>query len=151
MVGERGFEPPTPWSRKRDSGVVLNVFNLLQWCFNRLIPARSPHSGVNVSPRMEVPEPGVQGILDLARLPSQSDQFTEMNSESSMIRESDHQPRSCEERFYRSGDLSADYPCPSACVKIFYNRARPIGTFSRDGRATPLHNSCAPVGETRKR
>jgi hypothetical protein len=45
MVGERGFEPPTPWSRKQDSGVVLNVFNLLQWCFNRLIPARSPHSG----------------------------------------------------------------------------------------------------------
>jgi hypothetical protein len=30
LVGERGFEPPTPWSRKRDSGVVLDVFNLLQ-------------------------------------------------------------------------------------------------------------------------
>jgi hypothetical protein len=29
LVGERGFEPPTPWSRIRDSGVVLNVFNLL--------------------------------------------------------------------------------------------------------------------------
>src|SRR5215469_5541903 len=58
MVGERGFEPPTPWSRKRNSGVVLNVFNLLQWCFNRLIPAQSPHSGVNVSPRMEVPRQG---------------------------------------------------------------------------------------------
>src|SRR5882762_4453888 len=55
MVGERGFEPPTPWSRKRDSGVVLNVFNLLQWCFDRLSPARSPHSGVNVSPRMAAP------------------------------------------------------------------------------------------------
>src|SRR5258705_8175180 len=37
MVGERGFEPPTPWSRKRYSGFVPNVFNLLQWCFNRLI------------------------------------------------------------------------------------------------------------------
>jgi hypothetical protein len=50
LVGERGFEPPTPWSRIRDSGVVLNVFNLIQWCFDRLILARSCHSGVNVSP-----------------------------------------------------------------------------------------------------
>ena len=58
MVGERGFEPPTPWSRKRNSGVVLNVINLLQWCFNRLIPTQSPHSGVNVSPRMAVPDQG---------------------------------------------------------------------------------------------
>jgi len=58
LVGERGFEPPTPWSRKRDSGVVLNVFNLLQWCFDRLSPARSLHSGVNVSPRMAVPDHG---------------------------------------------------------------------------------------------
>jgi hypothetical protein len=47
-----------PWSRRRDSGVVLNVFNLLLWCFDRLSPARSPHSGVNVSPRMEVPVQG---------------------------------------------------------------------------------------------
>src|SRR5882762_4506679 len=58
MVGKRGFEPPTPWSRKRYSGVVPNVFNLLQWCFNRLILAQSPHSRVNVSPRMEVPSQG---------------------------------------------------------------------------------------------
>ena len=58
LVGERGFEPPTPWSRNRDSGVVLNVFNLLRWCFDRLSPARSPHSGVNVSPRMAVPDQG---------------------------------------------------------------------------------------------
>src|SRR5258705_42301 len=54
VIGERGFEPPTPWSRKRDSGVVLNVFNLLQWCFDRLSPVQSPQSGVNVSPRMAV-------------------------------------------------------------------------------------------------
>src|SRR6267143_1571998 len=63
MVGERGFEPPTPWSRKRDSGVVLNVFNLLQWCFNRVILAQSPHSGVNVSPRMAVPDQGFRTVL----------------------------------------------------------------------------------------
>jgi hypothetical protein len=50
LVGERGFEPPTPWSRIRDSGVVLNVFNLLQWCFNHLIPTRPRHSGTNVRP-----------------------------------------------------------------------------------------------------
>ena len=37
---------------------MLNVFNLLQWCFDRLSPARSPHSGVNVSPRMAVPDQG---------------------------------------------------------------------------------------------
>jgi hypothetical protein len=37
---------------------VLNVFNLLQWCFNRLISTQSPHSGVNVSPRMAVPDQG---------------------------------------------------------------------------------------------
>src|SRR5260370_23194260 len=66
LVGERGFEPPTPWSRKRDSGVVLNVFNLLQWCFDRLSSARSPHSGVNVSPRMAVPG---QGFISLILTP----------------------------------------------------------------------------------
>jgi hypothetical protein len=38
-----------------------------QWCFNRLIPARSTRSVVNVSPRMEVP-PGVhRKHLSLAR------------------------------------------------------------------------------------
>jgi hypothetical protein len=29
---------------------VLNVLNLLQWCFNRLIPVQSPHSDVFVNP-----------------------------------------------------------------------------------------------------
>ena len=61
MVGERGFEPPTPWSRKRDSGVVLNVFNLIRWCFDHLSPAQLRHSGVNVSPRMAVPDQGFIG------------------------------------------------------------------------------------------
>ena len=37
---------------------MLNVFNLLQWCLNRLIPTQSPHSGVNVSPEMAVPDQG---------------------------------------------------------------------------------------------
>ncbi len=31
---------------------MLNVFNLIQWRFDLLIPAQSPHSGVNVNPRM---------------------------------------------------------------------------------------------------
>lgn len=31
---------------------MLNVFNCIQWCFNRLISARSPHSEVFVNPRM---------------------------------------------------------------------------------------------------
>jgi len=55
ILVERGSKPRSPSSRNRDSGVVLNVFNLLQWCFDRLIPARSRHSGMNVSPRMAVP------------------------------------------------------------------------------------------------
>lgn len=45
-----GLNLRPPWSRKWNSGVVLNAFNLLQWCFNRTIPAKSPHSGVSVSP-----------------------------------------------------------------------------------------------------
>jgi hypothetical protein len=40
---------------------VLNVFNLLQWCFDRLSPARSSQSGVNVSPRMAVLDQGFIG------------------------------------------------------------------------------------------
>jgi DNA invertase Pin-like site-specific DNA recombinase len=35
-----------PWSRKRNSGVVLNVFNLLEWCFDHLSPAQSPSQTV---------------------------------------------------------------------------------------------------------
>ena len=31
---------------------MLNVFNLIQWCFDLLIPAQSPHSEVFVNPRM---------------------------------------------------------------------------------------------------
>jgi len=31
---------------------VLNVFNLLQWCFNRLIPAQPSQFGMFVNPRM---------------------------------------------------------------------------------------------------
>ena len=31
---------------------MLNVFNLLQWCFNRLIPAQPSHFGMFVNPRM---------------------------------------------------------------------------------------------------
>jgi hypothetical protein len=58
LVGERGFEPPTPWSRNGIRESCCMFFNLLEWCFDRLSPARSPHSGVNVSPRMEVPDQG---------------------------------------------------------------------------------------------
>jgi hypothetical protein len=45
---------------------VLNVFNLLQW-FNRPISAQSPHSGMNVSPRMEVPDQGSISHFDSRR------------------------------------------------------------------------------------
>jgi hypothetical protein len=41
---------------------VLNVFNLLQWCFDHLSPVQAPHSGVNVSPRMAVPDQGFEPI-----------------------------------------------------------------------------------------
>ena len=74
MVGERGFEPPTPWSRNRDSGVVLNVFNLIEWCFDHLSPAQSLQFWVNVSPRMAVPGQGF-GDWDLDFPSSLENQF----------------------------------------------------------------------------
>jgi len=58
LVFNDGNIDELPGPEKKNSGAVLNVFNPLQWCFNRLIPARSPHSEVNVSPRMEVPDQG---------------------------------------------------------------------------------------------
>jgi hypothetical protein len=51
------------WSPKKDSRVVLNDFNLLQWGFNRLIPARSPYSGVNMSLGMAAPKQRFIGSL----------------------------------------------------------------------------------------
>ncbi len=55
MVGERGFEPPTPWSRIQGAGTNFVATQSFERCFNRLILAQSCHSGVNVSPRMAVP------------------------------------------------------------------------------------------------
>jgi len=55
LVGERGFEPPTPWSRTWGDRANFVATQLFEWCFNRLILARSRHSGMNVSPRMAVP------------------------------------------------------------------------------------------------
>src|SRR5437588_1169919 len=55
MVGERGFEPPTPWSRTWGRGADFVVIQSFEWCFNRIILAQSRHSGMNVSPRMAVP------------------------------------------------------------------------------------------------
>ena len=52
------FAFSSSWSRKRNAGVVRNVFNLSKWCFNRPIPARSPDSGANVNPRMGVQDQG---------------------------------------------------------------------------------------------
>ena len=42
---------------------MLNDFNLLQWGFNRLIPARSPYSGVNMSLGMAAPKQRFIGSL----------------------------------------------------------------------------------------
>src|SRR6266446_9337244 len=55
MVGEGGFEPPTPWSRTWGDRADFVATQSFEWCFNRLILARSRHSGMNVSPPMAVP------------------------------------------------------------------------------------------------
>jgi hypothetical protein len=55
----------------------VNVFNLMQWCFDRVIPVQSPHSGVNVSPRMEVPD---QGFSSLTMIPWHSTRDSSLSS-----------------------------------------------------------------------
>src|SRR5713226_970928 len=50
LVGERGFEPPTPWSRTWGQGADFVVIQSFEWCFNRLILARSRQFGRNVNP-----------------------------------------------------------------------------------------------------
>jgi hypothetical protein len=52
MVGERGFEPPTPWSRTRVPGANFVITQSFEWCFNRPILAQSCHSWRNVNPRI---------------------------------------------------------------------------------------------------
>jgi len=63
MVGERGFEPPTPWSRIQGAGTNFVATQSFKWCFNRLILAQPCHSGMNVSPRTAVPNQGFIGAL----------------------------------------------------------------------------------------
>ena len=53
------FAFSSSWSRKRNAGVVRNAFNLLKWCFNHAIPARSPHSGSECKSSNGSPRPGV--------------------------------------------------------------------------------------------
>jgi hypothetical protein len=36
LVGERGFEPPTPWSRNKENKPRCWFFNPCEWCFNRV-------------------------------------------------------------------------------------------------------------------
>lgn len=50
MVGERGFEPPTPWSRTWGQGADVVNIQSFEWCFNRLSLARSRQFGRNVNP-----------------------------------------------------------------------------------------------------
>jgi len=50
LVGERGFEPPTPWSRTWGRGADFVNIQSFEWCFNRLSLARSPQFGRNVNP-----------------------------------------------------------------------------------------------------
>src|SRR6266852_5979734 len=35
LVGERGFEPPTPWSRTWGQGADFVNIQSFEWCFNR--------------------------------------------------------------------------------------------------------------------
>src|ERR1700693_6032624 len=50
LVGERGFEPPTPWSRTWGHGAGFVVIQSFEWCFNRLSLTRSRQFGRNVNP-----------------------------------------------------------------------------------------------------
>src|SRR2546427_2729462 len=50
LVGERGFEPPTPWSRTWGQGADFVNIQSFEWCFDRLILARSRQFGRNVNP-----------------------------------------------------------------------------------------------------
>ena len=43
---------------------LLNVFNLLQWCFSRLIPAQSPQYGSFVNPPMATLAQGLCEYVD---------------------------------------------------------------------------------------
>ena len=61
MVGERGFEPPTPWSRTWVLGANFIVTQSFEWCFDRLILAQSRQFWPNVNPRMATPNQGFIG------------------------------------------------------------------------------------------
>jgi hypothetical protein len=53
MVGDRGFEPPAPWSRtwgKEPNFVAIQPF---EWCFNRLILAQLRQFWRNVNPELQ--------------------------------------------------------------------------------------------------
>src|SRR6266849_8897558 len=50
LVGERGFEPPTPWYRTWGQGADFVNIQSLEWCFNRLSLAESRQFGRNVNP-----------------------------------------------------------------------------------------------------
>ncbi len=50
LVGERGFEPPTPWSRTWGRGADFVNIQSFEWCFDRLSLARSRQFGRNVNP-----------------------------------------------------------------------------------------------------
>jgi hypothetical protein len=52
VVGERGFEPPTPWSRTRGRGANSVAIQPFGWRFDRLSLARSCQSWRNVNPRI---------------------------------------------------------------------------------------------------
>src|SRR6266403_5123867 len=50
LVGERGFEPPTPWSRTWGRGADFVNIQSFEWCFDRLSLARSRQFWRNVNP-----------------------------------------------------------------------------------------------------
>jgi len=52
MVGERGFEPPTPWSRTWGRGTNSVAVQSFEWGFDRLSLVDSCQFGPNVNPRI---------------------------------------------------------------------------------------------------
>jgi heme/copper-type cytochrome/quinol oxidase subunit 2 len=53
LVGERGFEPPTPWSRTWGEETKFVAIQSFEWCFNRLILAQLRQFWRNVNPQLQ--------------------------------------------------------------------------------------------------
>ncbi len=73
MLGERGLEPPTPWSRTWGYRANFVATQSFKWCFNRLILAQSRQFWPNVNPRIATPAFVHGNILNVPSGPSRKE------------------------------------------------------------------------------